>query len=335
MKKLFLLLLISCLLAGCCEPVLFPEYIYITGETEASVTTEVTLPTETAPTTEPMVQTEIIEETTPPFGWLEDEKGSYFQNLDGSRVTGWFTWNAQQYYFDQDGYCCSGWKTLDGVRYYFREDGTMAKGAVVIDGVTRHFTSTGAYVVVVNPWNAVPEDYEMNLVALSSEVAVSGCYVQESCLEPMTRMIRDCNRLSGSNVCVVSAYRSYELQESNFNNKVNTYLNAGYGQDEAYAAAAAVIAVPGTSEHHLGLAADIVDTQDWSLEEVQAQLKGQQWLMAHCHEYGFILRYPSGKTDVTGIIYEPWHYRYVGVELATELKDLGLTVEEYMANLTQ
>ena len=314
MKRIFLLLvLLGLLLTGC---------------DSAQVSTE------TTQTTEPTEQaTEQITETTPPSGWLEDEKGVYFQNLDGTRVTGWFTWEDKQYYLDREGYRQSGWLTLEDVRYYFREDGTMATGAVVIDGVTRHFTSAGAYVVVVNPWNPVPEDYELNLVALSTEVAVSDCYVQDSCREPMTQMIRDCNRLSGATVCVVSAYRSYALQESNFNNKINNYLNAGYSQDAAYAAAAAVIAVPGTSEHHLGLAADIVDTQNWGLVEAQAQLRGQQWLMEHCHEYGFILRYPSGKTHVTGIIYEPWHYRYVGVELATELKELGLTVEEYMANL--
>jgi hypothetical protein len=106
-------------------------------------------------------------------------------------------------------------------------------------------------------------------------------------------------------------------------------------QEEAERLAAQVVAVPGTSEHHSGLAVDIIDTRLWALEEEQADLPAQQWLMEHCWEYGFILRYPKDKIDVTGIIYEPWHYRYVGLELAKELHDLGLTLEEYMTMLTE
>ena len=79
---------------------------------------------------------------------------------------------------------------------------------------------------------------------------------------------------------------------------------------------------------------DIVDTRLWALEWEQADLPAQKWLMEHCWEYGFILRYPKDKIDVTGIIYEPWHYRYVGKELAAELHELGLTLEEYIHSLT-
>lgn len=228
----------------------------------------------------------------------------------------------------------AGWFEENGVRYYRLEDGTLATGAVTIDGVTRHFTSTGAYVVVVNPWNPVPEDYVLDLVELSVAVSVSGSYVDASCHDAMTQMILDCNTYSGSTVCVVSAYRSVELQTSNFNNKVQKYLDAGYDYKTAYAEAAAVIAVPGTSEHHLGLAADIIDTQNWGLVQEQENLTGQKWLMENCWKYGFILRYPADKRDVTGIIYEPWHYRYVGTELAAELHELGITLEEYMGGLT-
>ena len=104
--------------------------------------------------------------------------------------------------------------------------------------------------------------------------------------------------------------------------------------DEAEEMAATVVARPGTSEHQLGLAVDIVDSRSYSLTDYQATLPAQKWLMAHSWEYGFILRYPDDKTDVTGIIYEPWHYRYVGKELAKELYNAGLTLEEYLQNLT-
>ena len=93
--------------------------------------------------------------------------------------------------------------------------------------------------------------------------------------------------------------------------------------------------MPGTSEHQLGLAVDIVDVNYPYLDDHQATMPAQKWLMEHCWEYGFVLRYPDDKTDVTGIIYEPWHYRYVGKELAAELYELGLTVEEYMQKLTE
>lgn len=227
-----------------------------------------------------------------------------------------------------------GWFEENGKRYYRLEDGSLATGPVTIDGVTHHFTATGAYLIVVNPWNAVPEDYAPQLQELSTAVSVPGSYVDASCYDAMTEMILDCNALSGATVCVVSAYRSVELQTENFNNKVNQYLDAGYDYDTAYAEASSVIAVPGTSEHHLGLAADIIDTENWGLVQEQENLTGQKWLMENCWKYGFILRYPADKRDITGIIYEPWHYRYVGVDFATELYQSGLTIEEYMAILT-
>ena len=104
-------------------------------------------------------------------------------------------------------------------------------------------------------------------------------------------------------------------------------------QEDAKKAAATAVAVPGTSEHQLGLAVDIVDTGSWKLDEFQADLPAQQWLIANGWEYGFILRYPEGKTGETGIIYEPWHYRYVGKELAKELHELDMTLEAYLDSL--
>ena len=107
-------------------------------------------------------------------------------------------------------------------------------------------------------------------------------------------------------------------------------MKEGYEEEEAKVIAAREVAVPGTSEHQLGLAVDIVDKDHPLLDESQADRPTQIWLMEHCWEYGFILRYPVGTTDQTGIIYEPWHYRYVGREIAMELKELGITLEEYL-----
>ena len=91
-----------------------------------------------------------------------------------------------------------------------------------------------------------------------------------------------------------------------------------------------MVAVPGTSEHQLGLALDIVDMNHQILDESQEETDTQQWLMAHSWEYGFILRYPNDKSEITGIIYEPWHYRYVGRDAAREIYEQGVCLEEYL-----
>ena len=101
-------------------------------------------------------------------------------------------------------------------------------------------------------------------------------------------------------------------------------------QEQAEAETAKSVAVPGTSEHQLGLALDIVDKSYQMLEEDQQDTPAQQWLMANCWRYGFILRFPKDKEAVTGITYEPWHYRYVGEEVAKTITEGGLCLEEYL-----
>jgi len=293
-------LLMSFSLQSCGE--LFPS------ETTVPQTQEIQLPT--VPTTGPAT----VEATIPlRTGWVEE---------DGNR-----------YYYDDNGIPTVGWMEMDGKTYYFYEDGTMATGEVVIEKSTYHFTSQGWRIVLVNPWNYVPADYQLDLVNLGSEYAAGGGQVQRCCYEDLVAMITDCNKACPQ-VKVVSAYRSHDLQTRNYNNRVQLYVNQGYSLEEAKRQTGMVIAVPGTSEHELGLAVDIIDTRIWDLVEEQANLPAQQWLMEHSWEYGFILRYPKDKTDKTGIIYEPWHYRYVGKELAAELHSLDLTLEEYMESLT-
>ena len=105
-------------------------------------------------------------------------------------------------------------------------------------------------------------------------------------------------------------------------------------QEGSETKAARIVARPGTREHQLGYAVDITDSGYRKLNKDQEKTATQQWLMANCRDYGFIVRYPTGTTNITGIIYEPWHYRYVGVELAAELKESGITLEEYLDQLT-
>ena len=115
-----------------------------------------------------------------------------------------------------------------------------------------------------------------------------------------------------------------------YEDKIARLIDEGVDPAEAPAIAAQSVAVPGTSEHQLGLALDIVDYYYPLLNEAQEDTYTQQWLMEYSWLYGFILRYPNGTTDITGIIYEPWHYRYVGEEAAKEIHELGVTLEEYL-----
>ena len=280
-------------------------------------------------TTEPTVETT----EAPITGWDGYEGRRRYLQADGTYAKGWLDLDGKRFYLDEEGLTLSGWQEVEGVTRYFREDGSMARGEEVIDGQTYFFTSTGVQVDLVNPWHEVPEDYEVELTDLSVVYATDGIRVDVRIYDALIDMMDDCNEQSGARCCVTSGYRTMEDQESIYNNKINTLMNNGYSMAEAEAEAATAVAVPGTSEHQIGLAVDIVDTQSWSLDEFQDSLPAQKWLIEHSWEYGFILRYPDGKTEVTGIIYEPWHYRYVGVELAKELHDSGLTLEEYIDSL--
>ena len=136
----------------------------------------------------------------------------------------------------------------------------------------------------------------------------------------------------GQKLYLVSAYRSVSRQKALYIRKVNWYLGWNYTQALAESQAARWVAPPGTSEHNLGLAADIVSA-DWynthtDLTNEFENTAAFQWLSQHAQEYGFVLRYPKGKRALTGVEYESWHYRYVGVQAAEYLKENGLCLEE-------
>ena len=180
--------------------------------------------------------------------------------------------------------------------------------------------------VLVNPWNFLPETADIPL-----EWSRYDCRVDARCLDALNRMLDDCSA-AGLTPIVCSSYRTWDTQTSLFNGTVDYYqYTVGMSYEEAKAAAATETAWPGTSEHQLGLAVDIVDVNYQLLDNAQADTAVQQWLMANCWKYGFILRYPADKVAQTGIIYEPWHYRYVGEEYAKDIYDSGLCLEEWLA----
>lgn len=121
-----------------------------------------------------------------------------------------------------------------------------------------------------------------------------------------------------------------DFQQTLYDNKVSEWMEQGYSREEAREKAGHQVAVPGTSEHQLGLAVDIVDVNYQLLDTNQENTAVQKWLLKNSWRYGFILRYPTDQTDVTGIVYEPWHYRYVGKEYAQDIYKKGLCLEQYL-----
>lgn len=185
---------------------------------------------------------------------------------------------------------------------------------------------TGSWnLTLVNPWNLIPADYRVTLSQVEP-----GHFVDERCALNLRSMLSDC-RAAGQSPMICSSYRSQEKQEALYQNKVNHLIAQGYPKETAKAEAGKSVAVPGTSEHQLGLAVDIVDLANQNLDSSQEHTGVQKWLMENSWKYGFILRYPNGKSDLTGIIYEPWHYRYVGKDAAKQIYDLNLCLEEYLS----
>ena len=179
---------------------------------------------------------------------------------------------------------------------------------------------------LVNAEHPMPSEWQCELVQLNN-----GQNIDSRAYEDLQQMM-DTARAEGYDPYICSSWRSHETQVRLFEEEIQSYKKQGYSEREAEVQAAQWVAVPGTSEHELGLALDIVSVENQRLEESQENTPTQQWLMEHCYEYGFILRYPKDKEDITGIGYEPWHYRYVGQDHARAIHESGVCLEEYVAH---
>ncbi len=177
---------------------------------------------------------------------------------------------------------------------------------------------------LVNPWTPLPEGYQPTLATVEN-----GYQVDQRCAADLEAMLAAC-RAAGLSPVLCSAYRTQEKQTALYENLVGKRMAQGLSREDAETQAAKEVARPGTSEHQLGLAVDIVDASYQLLDTHQEDTPVQQWLMEHCWEYGFLLRYPPDKGAVTGIIYEPWHYRYVGRDHAQAIGQAGLCLEEFL-----
>lgn len=177
---------------------------------------------------------------------------------------------------------------------------------------------------LVNFENTIPKDWKVDLVQLNS-----GQSVDRRIYDDLIAMLQAA-KSEGLNPLICSSYRTNEKQEQLYQNKVSEYLSQGYSKVEASDKAAFWVARPGTSEHQLGLAVDIVSTKNQRLDRSQENTVEQQWLIQNSWKYGFVLRYPTNKNSITGVGYEPWHYRYVGKEHAKKINELGVCLEEYV-----
>lgn len=183
--------------------------------------------------------------------------------------------------------------------------------------------------ILVNKENKIPEDYQVEL-----QMVESNHKVDIRIVEALTQMLADA-RKEGLKPYICSSYRTNSTQITLFNRKVNQYKRLGYGRQEAEEKASYWVTFPKTSEHEMGLSVDIVSKDYQILDEKQEDTAVQKWLMENCDKYGFILRYPTYKKEITKINYEPWHYRYVGIENAKFMKEKDYCLEEYIEYLKE
>lgn len=173
--------------------------------------------------------------------------------------------------------------------------------------------------LVINKNNAISDSYKFSLVEFN------GKPINSEIMSPLESMINDAKK-DNINIYVSSGYRSVERQTVLYNRKVSYFLKKGLSKAQAEIEAAKIVAKPKTSEHHTGLAIDFN-----SIKDSFCKTKEYAWLLKNSYKYGFILRYSKNKSAVTNITFEPWHFRYVGLEHAKYIMENGICLEEYIA----
>lgn len=185
--------------------------------------------------------------------------------------------------------------------------------------------------IIVNQQHPIQKELKFERFLIGKET------INTSIINSLSRLFSEAEK-NGFRFTLVSGYRSIAYQKNLFDQSVQRHRDAGYSLEQAQNMTLSYSQMPGSSEHHTGLAVDIIDTaflndrQD--LYDDVDQLISQQWLINHAVDYGFILRYPKTKVNWTGINYEPWHFRFVGQENAIYMTKNGLALEEYIEDLT-
>ena len=191
-------------------------------------------------------------------------------------------------------------------------------------GAAEETVSTPWQLVLVNAWHTLPADFTVETTAIGG-----GLRVDRRIAQDLQTMLADC-RKAGLKPMVCSAYRTRATQQRLYRNKIARLRAAGYAEADAIKEAGRWVAPPDTSEHQTGLALDLISSRYQVLDQKQEDTAEQKWLMEHSWEYGFVLRYPTDKSAITGIGYEPWHYRYVGRDAAVAMHASGQCLEEYL-----
>lgn len=208
------------------------------------------------------------------------------------------------------------------------------------DAVPADIFKHGRTLMLLNRQYELPENFKWDLVYWANGNSVDAMYlnceehnsvkaVDRAAYQPLKNMFADAEK-AGVPLQLVSAYRSIYLQDKLFTRSVNSYISQGYSESEAINKANYSRTFSGTSEHNTGLGFDILERGNFTLSTSFENSAQFRWLMENAENYGFILRYAKDKTNETGIMYEPWHFRYVGVEHAKEINRLGLCLEEYI-----
>lgn len=178
--------------------------------------------------------------------------------------------------------------------------------------------------ILVNKQNPLDSVYEPSL----RWICDGRLQIQEIVYEDLVDML-EAGEEAGHTYWIASAYRSRERQEELMEAEIEKNMRKGLSREEARKKSEETLMEPGCSEHETGLALDILVSENVTMDIHQAEEPGNQWLCEHAWEYGFVLRYPEEKTDLTGINYEPWHFRYVGKEMAEYMQREDLCLEEF------
>ena len=223
--------------------------------------------------------------------------------------------------------------TLDDILAYHDHEGVYdvdvqnaGETQNAVPAEERSFDAADWRLVLINKQHPISQDYEFKLGKMFIETR--NIQLDDRIIEDLLLMMQAAKK-DGLSLVIRSPYRTFDRQESNFNKKIKLYMKQGLSYMEAYKVTSQVVTVPGCSEHEVGLALDITSETYLDLTQGFADTKEGQWLADHSYEYGFILRYPEEKEYITSIVYEPWHFRYVGREAASVMKEENLCLEEF------
>lgn len=246
-------------------------------------------------------------------GWQDTQDGRRYFRPDGPLAVGFLEMEDGLRYFGPSGIMAEGWTDVGEYRCHFDGEGIAAIGPTLIDGRLHYFTPKGLEVILVNALNPLPDYFDQHLIRIDENQQVDS-----RCYDALMQMLKDCND-AGIEYIFNSSYRTLETQTAILEYRTQEHMEQfGLNFEEGRKSALKTVAIPNTSEHQLGLSVDLLGKDAIA------------WLHEHCWDYGFILRYPPDKEEITGITDEDWHFRYVGTEVSMDMKDSGLCLEEYL-----